>query len=591
MIILKLYIYSLKTKKQLKLYRFNSFGINIILGEKSEESSELVKSKEANGSGKTTMVECLRYLLGSSLPSAFNNRPLLAEKDIFVVLELDIDKKIVFLGRMMNDPSMCFYRKADVINWDFSAWEQLENEEQYKTFLTEFIFGAQTISEPPPSLGQLREYIIRDEKQGFGGITLPERGAIENFRVLAYLCGFPSSSEKEIVVYKRLQRKQNELIKQIKMIGDDVGELKIKEKKLNHDIDKIGNIISNLDMADKLEDSINSYNEIKVKIVKIQGKIFEHENIIIQYKKNIDNLDEKIKEIRQVNNIEPFYQQLLGYFPQNVTKNYEEVKSFYDFMVENRGKYFKSKIDKLSAELKLLLSERNGLQKILEQNTKLINSKDLLADLTNVTEEIREKNIELAEIRYKIDFYNKKKDINDEINRIKQEIILLTAKKYDEYKNYDDIIIRIQQMFDSLMLQAYKESGILEFEFDNRTGLNDTTGRIKIKCHIEDENSHGRLYMKINIFDLSWFLSGGVEGVGFLLHDGSYSKPDKDVKCNLLKYVHSLLKAKQEGQYIITANVDEFSSEAIKSFRENKHIIAELDRNNEHQNRFFGFKF
>ena len=85
MIIKKLLIYSYKTKGILKEYKFNDFGLNIILGERTEEG------QETNGVGKTTMVESINYLLGGSCPKDFIGKKALLEKDILLVLEVELN--------------------------------------------------------------------------------------------------------------------------------------------------------------------------------------------------------------------------------------------------------------------------------------------------------------------------------------------------------------------------------------------------------------------------------------------------------------------------------------------------------------------
>ena len=47
--------------------------------------------------------------------------------------------------------------------------------------------------------------------------------------------------------------------------------------------------------------------------------------------------------------MEEFYEELVGFFPTEVKENYQEVKEFYDFMVESRGKYFNNKIENLQS--------------------------------------------------------------------------------------------------------------------------------------------------------------------------------------------------------------------------------------------------
>lgn len=77
----------------------------------------------------------------------------------------------------------------------------------------------------------------------------------------------------------------------------------------------------------------------------------------------------------------------------------------------------------------------------------------------------------------------------------------------------------------------------------------------------------------------------------FLVHDGSYCKPDKDIKARLLKYVNSILTVNIRGQYSVTINDDELNRKDITFFKEHGSMIAELDRKNNDKNRFFDFKY
>ena len=56
--------------------------------------------------------------------------------------------------------------------------------------------------------------------------------------------------------------------------------------------------------------------------------------------------------------MEEFYEELVGFFPTEVKENYQEVKEFYDFMVESRGKYFNNKIENLQSKLKSFMNSK-----------------------------------------------------------------------------------------------------------------------------------------------------------------------------------------------------------------------------------------
>ncbi len=49
---------------------------------------------------------------------------------------------------------------------------------------------------------------------------------------------------------------------------------------------------------------------------------------------------------KKFNDIEQFFEQLIEYFPDKISKSKDEVQDFYEYMVENRGAYFYAKNSK-----------------------------------------------------------------------------------------------------------------------------------------------------------------------------------------------------------------------------------------------------
>ncbi|MER2192152.1 MAG: DUF2326 domain-containing protein [Solibacillus sp.] len=582
MIIKSLIIYSYSTQEMLKKYTFNECGLNIILGERKEEG------QETNGVGKTTMVESMDFLLGGSCPNDFKEKDTLINKDIFLVMHVIKDDESVFLGRLINQPMEGYILYSNSLIFDLAQWD-IKND--YKEFINSFIIE-QKDTEPPFSA--LREYIIRNEKSGFIDIKLPNRNAMSEAMYFAYLFGLPYDFELDISKIKKEQKEINKKLTLINSLKTEIGDLKLKEEKIKKEINYLDEIIMNVKLTEKLKEDAIDYSFSKDEYNKVQNIIFELEHIKKQYEKNIYDLEEKAEEIKLLNDLEPFYKQLIGYFPKDIKKNYEEIQYFYDFMVDNRGEFFKHKIENIEDRIKKQTIKLNKIGNTLSKKSLAFINTDIISDFSRINEEKNEKFEELAEIRIKINLYQEKTETTTQINKLKTEVLRLTEIKQNIYANFQEKILGISELFNGFVKEAYNESGILEFELNNKTGINNATGRIEINCQIDDEKSHGRLYMKINMFDLTWFvnsLRSDQEKTPLLIHDGSYSKPDKNAKKRLLKYVDNLLKEIGKGQYFITVNIDELDQEVFSDFEKRGLIIAKLQRGNDDKDRFLGFRY
>lgn len=583
MIIKRLIIHSYQLDETLKEYRFNECGLNLILGEKKG------KGQETNGVGKTTMVESMDYLLGGSCPDDFKGKQALTEKDILLVLEVLSGSQNIYLARLINQPQKGYILPDETFTFDLKHWIDKEDND-YKKYINDIVLD---LKKDAPSFSALREYIIRDEKAGFLNIGLPDRNAMYEASYLAFLFGMPHDFEMEISKFKKQHRELNQKLSIIKSFKDEISDLRLREKKLNKEIQELDNVIQKVNLSKSLSKDAENYQVSKIEYNQLQNTLFELQHIRKQYQSNIQDLQTKLDEIRLLNDIEPFYEQLIGYFPEKVKRNQLDIENFYSFMVESRGKYFSHKISEIDYQIDKNRKRIDELNKAIQRQTKSFRNTDIIADITKINEDKNIKFEELAQIRVKIGMYQEKTNITAEINRIKQEILRQIDMKLDIFKSYESRIIEHKERFNELVIGAYDETGVFEIELVNDTALSATTGRVKISCTIDDEKSHGRLHMKINMFDLTWFINGlnYREDLTFLIHDGSYSKPNGDAKFKLLKYIDQELKSREKGQYFATLNVNELDDSEVSELNDAKCIVARLIRTEDNKERFFGFRY
>jgi uncharacterized protein YydD (DUF2326 family) len=537
------------------------------------------------------MIESIRYLLGAGTPKDFTNRNKLVDENIMFVLEVIINGISIFLGRIITESKKGYIKISGDLNFNLDNWKCYKDKD-YKKEIEELLL--KNISETErPSFASIREYIIRDEKSGFTDLTLPRRSAISSYEILSFLLGINCKDEWDILELKNKQQELQDKLKVIETLNGDISEIKINEKKIQDELDNLTDIVNSLNIKENIKINEEEYKKAKNELKSISGKIIKLEHIKDQYRTNIDNLVKKVDSIKALDDIKEFYKQIANYFPEQLEKNYDEILEFYNFMVDNRGKYFESKIAQLNTTIEELQNQKVEIEEKVNKEASVLKNTTVIEDLNSIIEKIKEKNSELADLKLKVEQYSQKDTINKEINKVKQEVIRVTNLKQEVFDAQKTIREKLSSIFNNLVQVTYGESGILELEYNNKTNLKDTTGRVKINCSIIDENSHGRQYMKINMFDITWLLSRVDNNfpIKFLFHDGSYVKPDnKEAKYKLLNYVDNVLCKKKSGQYFVTLNKDELEKDDIEKFINEKKVAAFLNRESD-ENRFMGMKY
>ncbi len=587
MILKRLIIYSIKDEEIKKEYKFNEVGLNIILGNKSSNGDD------SNGVGKSSMVDSIRYLLGSKIPNDLKNRKKIEDLNFMLVLEIKKDGQNIFLGRVVNNPDKGYIYYSNNLNFNLDNWGDALKDTVYRNNIEEIILG-NTDANLHPSFASIREFVIRDEKLGFNEITLPKRNATKSNAILNYLFEIEFKCEADIQEFKQKQDNLEQKIKAIELLTTDIAELKVRGKKIKLEIVNLVDISKGLDVNKSINISKLDYQDLKKQYNDITSKIIKLENMKSQYNENIDGLKLKVNQIKELDDIEKFYNQIISYFPTQISKNYDEIESYYKFMVNSRGKYFGEKIDEINKMISSLEGRKSVISEKIDKQMEVLKSTTIVEDINSILDKINEKNQELADINVKLEQYAEKDKITQEINDLKQEIIKQTNIKYDIYKSYIKIMKEAELQFNKLVNVTYpNEGGVLEFEFNSGTNKKNATARITVSCKIEDENSHGRTNIKVNMFDLTWLIQRikHKNKLQFLIHDGSYVKPDnKKGKVSLLKYIDSVLKSNLSGQYFVTLNLEEIDMEDIEYFKENKNVIALLSKDKD-ENRFMGIKY
>ena len=559
----------------------------MILGEKHDETDE------TNGVGKTALFEAIRYCLGSRIPVSFDKKTSLQKLDILFILKVEVNNLELNFARLINDSSYAYIYKNDN-NWDLSVWDMYTSDD-YKNYIQHLLLQefSDNYKINAPSFASLRELLIRDEKTGFTGIELQGRNAMKINQLLLFLSLMPSNYETVISSKKNDIKEIDSKLKTIKEIGNELAELKAKYGKTEQEISDLKRILNDANVSEKLNYDENQYYELKNALGAINVKIRKLQFAKKQLQSNVDDLKRNLEKIDEFIDLKNFYQKTIGYFSPAIEKNYEEMHDFYSFMLENRGAYTQKQLSDIDKNLAPLIVEQNNILANLKKNTEFAKNSSLVKDLQSISNQIAEKYKKIAEYRYKMDLYAGKGQLEKDKKQAKKSLDLLIAKLKSDYEKYSDNINNIIYHFTNLCRVSYDSEGMLKYHFVDDTKISSPTGRVKISCAIEDENAHGRYYMKINMFDVSLLFNriDQSQGLTFLFHDGSFSKPAENVKKQFLLEVDRYLKKKGVGQYFVTVNVEEMDKELLDNLENNGCIVAKLKRTDDDSSRFMGVKY
>jgi len=337
------------------------------------------------------------------------------------------------------------------------------------------------------------------------------------------------------------------------------GEDKIENLKLSatSKLKKIREDIEEVRVIPSLEKARQDYQNIRMEFTTIASALNKKEHYLRGYTKNREDLRDKAKSMTELLKVSEFYADLLQFFPKQIEENISDFQSFFDDLSNDRERYYADLIVGIKADIKFLQSERDRLAPILDSLAQQFKNSSVLRDISTLAaaeERIQGEIKELDDCRSHLLECEAVDEKIAELEELRRNT-LVEGKTQD--KKFKDRRKGLINLFHELVADIYgSDDGELAFEY-NSNGASSTAGRTEITCSISSQNSHGRTYAKINIFDFTWFLGEKRNGEfkpGVLIHDGSYSKISRDVKVKMLKAVVPRLAGQQ---YFITVNEGE----------------------------------
>lgn len=129
MILKSLTVINIQEQKIIKQYKFNDFGLNVILGDKRTELTD------TNGVGKTNFVKQIHYLLGRDF-SKEKIPGILIENNILTCLKIYHEGQYIHFARLFTDTGHGYVLYGEEFSCQVSDWERMTNR-KFREFINQ----------------------------------------------------------------------------------------------------------------------------------------------------------------------------------------------------------------------------------------------------------------------------------------------------------------------------------------------------------------------------------------------------------------------------------------------------------------------
>ena len=526
-------------------------GVNIILGEKCDESS--VKGRKTNGVGKSMSIEFLDF---GFLNDYEKSRIAKIPKEVFpleenVILDLDIGDEAITIKRNRKQADQpVIIREGRTVSFD-----KLQDAREY---LTGIIFPKLN-GKKVPSFRNLFSILMRDERSEFTDIIKCHdltKKIPDDLSAHLFLLGFSLEAYKNTL----------ETIKEIDAVNTiltkDKKELTQEGKKKISDVKAELNALE--DELQKLEDAIESFKTNET-FDSMEADLIELEDLLDQLRKRQKALRYDYEKIRKMpkpeqiddREIELVYNQFKSELGNAVVKSLNEVVGFKNKIEEFQRTLVNQKAKELESQLKSIAEQIRVLDDAYSEKLKVIDKKGVLKNLKVSLKIYEAKKDSISHTKFLFDQYEKNEKKKRMLNLQKTQQLMEIDSEIEQNKEIiDDFINTILEIHESIM-------GNKECSFSIQTV--DKARRktpVELTLRIYDDGSHSVDRTKVFIYDMALLFNQYTRDRHplFLVHDNIFDV-DQDTLVQCLNYIYKQEEQYQDFQYILTLNRDKIENE------------------------------
>lgn len=490
-------------------------GFNVIYGN-VEESINPTKKVQEHNLGKTSLVYLIDFLLlkGVSKDSFFDKHKIrFSDWVFFLEVELN-DGNCLTIRRGVNPNTKISFKSHFSKNQNFSneeAWDHTDlpltstKEENNPKKIFEKYLGFDVA--PDFSYRAFLSHLLRTQND-YGDVFRMNKynqSSDKDWKLVLFnLLGFDYHDQLD--KYEKLDevKQENKIIKKLKAKGESSEIYKIKAAIEAKELEKRE--------LEKEIDGFNFYKQEKnisfdlVKKVEKEISILNKENYLLSHniEKIKQSLDFECLPSIQVDEIKKIFEESKVFFPDNLSKNYQEVITFSQQITKERNSYLKDELIDLKGKqkqvdvsLKLLDNQRAESLSLLKEKDSFIKYKKYQEALVKIEGEIigYQQKLEGAKT---IGSYQE--SLEDTSEKIKELSISIKESIDSDNSDYREI----RRLFQEIYKNTFEYTALLVVEPNTVGNVNFTTSVLNASQNLTGK---GDGYTSTKVLCASFILS------------------------------------------------------------------------------------
>lgn len=551
------------------------FGVNIIMGEKSEKTNKKI------GVGKSVCIEFINFcLLKKISDSRLNLIPKKNDEiiDSQIKLDFDFNNKKVIISRSIGKPEQVSIQ----IDSEQIHFDKLDDASEY---LGNLYFEKYAVNTKRLSFRKLLQPIIRDERSEFKDLIKyfdTNKSIPSDYSPHLFFLNVGLQKYTEIKSLNDDLKKKNTFYSETKKLVTNNNEIKIQDAKAH--LNELESEVGKVNKAIEQLKTNESFELIQEDLVKLEAKLADLRTKQQAIKFEIKQIESFPKpESINENEIQIIFNQFKKGLGDLVEKSLDDLKEFKNKIDGFRNTIVNDRLTSLKSELSEINSIVRKLDEEYSEKISLLDNGEVLKDLKTSIRVFNEKNRELNNLRSLIQKF-------DESERGKKKLeaekaVLISDLEEELYKNQETL----KSFKESILSIHERIMGNREAHFEIKTTKNQSV--VDFIMRTDDDGSHSTERMKVFIYDISLMLNEHTRKnhPRFLIHDNIFEDDDSIEKSLNFLFEYNN-KTPNEFQYIVTLN-----SDLIESASRNGKLLFDIDDLKRaaftKDNRFLGIKY